>query len=109
MESSQESYIESQLDSYAKTLPFIHCIWLVCLLALSYYKPQWYKQAEEVVCMLGLITAVIINKTYIRKGKELEEVKELTEIEKKYRKNEYLMRFFPAYVIWPACYILVSQ
>lgn len=98
--------IEQKLHRIAVLSPYIHCVGFIILLIISNLKTNYCLGITQAFTLSFLLITFIVNRTYIRIGKQLEAIRVFSEAEAKKMKSEYFTKFFTPMFFWTACIII---
>jgi len=93
---------EKKLNHFIKLAIWLQCIWIVIAVCILLFKPLYYVQIVQFFGFFALFASFCSSRMLIRLGKELENVRELTNDEGSQRKKEYFLYFMSPYAIWVA-------
>ena len=109
MEASQAIVLEKQLKRIANLAFGIQGLWVAILAVLSFLcSEDFYPKCGQLLSAVALISSFSMSRIYIKKGKELEEIKTFSPKEREFKRREYFTVFFSPYPLWVFMFIYFS-
>lgn len=106
MKINEMNLAEQKLNRLANLSVYHQSFWLFILALILFFKPQHYRNGIQYLGCTALIASFGFSKIYIQAGKKLEEFKIFSSEEARFRKKEYMFRFWLPYIIWSICLLI---